>query len=221
MRIGARSLATAGPKEARTGLQLEDRTLTIVQVCAIVVFVILSVGTLVRLMGFRRFRGAPPQSGARELALPMLLAEILVLVGMGADLAGAALRRHYDPLGKSDADMVIAFLQSVAALTTLLAFLAGVVLQFLFLRRIGKALTSQSIPAKLRDFVHWVCGLGLVLVVGVYAIVLLGVVGSESVLRSVGVLLVLGVLVGIASTVLVKYLGLLALPGEEIPEDWA
>jgi hypothetical protein len=166
----------------------------------LIVLSALAAGTVVRLVGFFRCLGTPPESGARGLALPMLLAEILLLGSTAIILAGDFLR------------LVLVVLGGYLAL--IVAFLAGLVLQLLFVHQLGKALNSRALPPKLRNFLFWLVGgfLASVLVVAGYVALIFFGLG----VFCMATLVVIAVVVGSALTALIKYLGLLTLASDEI-----
>jgi hypothetical protein len=166
-------------------------------------------GTLIRLVGFFRALSTPAESGAKGLAVAMLACELMLLTAVGASAAGVLL---LDPL------ILLAGLGAAG-----MAALAGLLVQLFFLNQIGSALHSKLLPAKLWNFVWWLIG-GAVAAVAIIGtnLGLNAVLGAGALSRvfafmpCIGTLLVIGVLVGAALTVLIKYLGLLTVASDEI-----
>ena len=112
---------------------------------------------------------------------------------------------------------------AILGVILLAAVVVGLVLMLLFVRQIGRVLTSKKIAEKLHSFVVWLGG-GLTTVVlvgggyiGITMFLAPGtaarVLGSMACLGTVALIAVV-VIVGL--TLLVKYLGLLTLASDEV-----
>jgi len=169
------------------------------------VAILVLIGLGLRLVGFFRCLGTPKASGTRGLAFMAVGCELATLGGTLLSSVGGYL---YPVLG---------WIGNIVGLT---ASLGGVVFLLLFLHKVGLAVGSRQLPARVRHFATWFVGglMGLVLLSGVSygMIVAHKILSALIVLSFPGVLLFFVTLIGIPLTIFMKYLGTIAIASDEL-----